>query len=329
MDVSEFDLIDSCFAPLSKDYEEAYGLKNDAALISEHPDSSTVVTMDTLIAGVHFFNSDPADDIARKCLRVNLSDLAAMGAKPTAYTLSMAYSDDLNAPWVKSFVRGLDADQQEFSIRLIGGDTVKTHGPLTITITCFGSVPRHRCLKRNTATPGQDIWVSGTLGDSAAGLQILKGEVSFDNQELRDVLVHRYQVPMPRIGLGICLLNDNISNTAMDVSDGLLADLSHITKASKVGATVLEQKLPYSNALKALFSKNETLKMVELAVTGGDDYELLFTADKLYRKKINDLARKLSLKISCIGSINSDKGVSLIEENGNHIHLSKMGWKHF
>ncbi|MEH6631875.1 MAG: thiamine-phosphate kinase [Halopseudomonas aestusnigri] len=328
MDISEFDLIESCFAPLSIGYDEAYALKNDAALISEHPDRSTVVTMDTLIAGVHFFITDPAEDIARKCLRVNLSDLAAMGAEAFAYTLSMAYNENIDGQWVKSFTSGLAADQKLFSIHLIGGDTVKTPGPLTITVTCFGHVPRHHCLKRNTALPGQDIWVSGTLGDAAAGLKILNGDANSSNSEFRQNLIKRFRVPQPRTELGCYLLKESISNTAMDVSDGLLADLTHITSASKVGATIQEKDLPFSNAFNSLMSENKDLK-TKLAVAGGDDYELLFTADRNQRDKIIALSRTLSIKLTRIGIVEKGEEVSLLREDGSLFQITNLGWKHF
>ncbi len=328
MDKSEFDLIDSYFSPLSNGYEEAYALKNDAALISEQPNKSTVVTMDTLIAGVHFFISDPAEDIARKCLRVNLSDLAAMGADARAYTLSIAYNDDLDSQWVKSFTSGLASDQQRFSIHLIGGDTVKTSGPLTITVTCFGAVPRHQCHRRNTAQPDQDIWVSGTLGDAAAGLKILNCEMNFENSELRQDLITRYRLPRPRMELGNRLLEQKISNTAMDVSDGLLADLTHITSSSKVGAVLYEEDLPFSKAFNALMVENKDLK-TELAVTGGDDYELLFTANHQSREEIANLSNSLSLKLSRIGAIVEGEGISLLRKNGDTFSITRTGWKHF
>ncbi|WP_419904179.1 thiamine-phosphate kinase [Kiloniella sp.] len=328
MDKSEFDLIESYFAPLSKGYEEAYSLKNDAALISVHPDHSTVVTMDTLVAGVHFLITDPAADIARKCLRVNLSDIASMGAEAFAYTLSMAYNDDLDSEWVRSFTNGLESDQKRFSLHLIGGDTVKTPGPLTITVTCFGTVPRHQCFKRSTAQPGQDVWVSGNLGDSGAGLKILTGEIDVKNTSFREELIKRYRLPQPRMALGVQLLNQQLTNTAMDVSDGLLADLSHITNSSDVAAILFEENLPLSNAFTNLMIGNADLK-TELAVTGGDDYELLFTADRIHRDKITELSNILSLKITRIGEITEGRGVSLIRKNGEEFSITETGWKHF
>ncbi|MCZ4280135.1 thiamine-phosphate kinase [Kiloniella laminariae] len=328
MEKSEFDLIKSYFAPLASGYEEAFDLLNDAALISEKPQASTVVTMDTLIAGVHFLMSDPAGDIARKCLRVNLSDLAAMGAAAFGYSLSMAYNSQIDVGWVKEFTTALGEDQQRFSCHLIGGDTVVTPGPLTITITCFGSVARHQCLKRNTAEVGEDVWVSGDLGDSAAGLKLLNKELDVSDAEARAQLIHRYRVPEPRCDLGIELLQNAISRTAMDVSDGLLADLGHIARASNIAVELYEDKIPRSAAFSALMSSSPDLGLA-LAVTGGDDYEIVFTSDPAQEQAIQELSRKLSLKLSKIGKVVSGHGVRLICRNGKTFLPTKAGWTHF
>ncbi|WP_020593313.1 thiamine-phosphate kinase [Kiloniella laminariae] len=328
MEKSEFDLIKSYFAPLASGYDEAFGLLNDAALISENPQASTVVTMDTLIAGVHFLMSDPAGDIARKCLRVNLSDLAAMGATAFGYSLSMAYNSQIETGWVREFTAALGEDQKRFSCHLIGGDTVVTPGSLTITITCFGSVARHQCLQRNTALVGEDVWVSGDLGDSAAGLKLLTKVLTAPEPEKAAHLIRRYRVPEPRCNLGIELLQRAYSRTAMDVSDGLLADLGHIAHASNVAVELYEDKIPLSAAFVEVMSGCPD-QGLELAVTGGDDYELVFTSDPSQEQNIRELSAKLSLKLSKIGKVISGQGVQLICRNGEIFLPAKGGWTHF
>ncbi len=328
MDKAEFDLIKSYFAPLTNGYKEAYGLTNDAALISLDNDRSSVVTMDTLVEGVHFFSSDPAGDIARKCLRVNLSDLAAMGAMPVGYTLSMAYRDDITSNWVQDFTAALAEDQYTFNCHLIGGDTVSTPGPLTITIACFGSVPRAQCLKRSTAKEGYDIWVSGTIGDSTAGLKILKGELTCSDKDHSEFLIKSYRVPNPRVKLGVTLLQDEISITALDVSDGLMADAGHIAKESGLQGRIFADAVPLSPAFKALYQSTPE-EGLKTAVTGGDDYELLFTAPPSERATIENLSLQLALPITRIGITQAGMGILLIGKDGNSINLSHQGWKHF
>jgi thiamine-monophosphate kinase len=328
VDKTEFDLIKSYFAPLTSNYPEAYGLRNDAALISEDPDKSTVVTMDTLVEGIHFFSSDPAEDIAKKSLRVNLSDLAAMGAKPTGYTLSISYNTSVSVEWVQAFTKGLAADQKIFKCHLIGGDTVSTPGPLTIALTCFGSVPRNKCLYRTTGLEDDDIWVSGTIGDSAAGLKLLKKEVKTKNSNAESFLVNRYRVPQPRTLLGIALLERDISQTALDVSDGLLADVNHIAKGSDLQARIFSSKIPLSNAYQDVF-QNTPDRGILLAATGGDDYEILFTAQPKKQEQILELSKELNIQITRIGVLTQGNDTLLLDKNNEEITVTNNGWTHF
>ncbi|WP_417453152.1 thiamine-phosphate kinase [Kiloniella sp.] len=328
MDKTEFDLIKSYFAPLTAGYPEAYNLTNDAALISEDPDRSSVVTMDTLVESVHFLSTDPAEGIARKALRVNLSDLAAMGAKPKGYTLSISYSASLASDWVSSFTQGLADDQKNFGCHLIGGDTVSTPGPLTISLTCFGSVPRGKCLHRTTAEEGDDIWVSGTIGDSAAGLKLLKGEINTKNSAAKSFLIDRYRVPQPRIPLGIALLEQDISKTALDVSDGLLADVKHIADGSHLQASITASKIPLSNPFRDMY-QGITDPEIHLAASGGDDYELLFTASHSNKGKVIELSENLNIPVTRIGVLTKGRGVLLLDRDNKSMPVSEYGWKHF
>ncbi len=328
MDKTEFDLIKSYFAPLTSNYPEAYDLRNDAALISEDPDKSTVVTMDTLVEGIHFFSSDPAEDIAKKSLRVNLSDLAAMGAKPTGYTLSISYNTSVSVEWVQAFTKGLAADQKIFKCHLIGGDTVSTPGPLTIALTCFGSVPRNKCLHRTTGLEDDDIWVSGTIGDSAAGLKLLNKEIKIDNPDIESFLVDRYRVPQPRTSLGIALLERGISQTALDISDGLLADINHIAKGSNLQARIFSSDIPLSNAFQGVFQDTPD-HGIQIAATGGDDYEILFTAKSKNEYQIIELSKELNVSITRIGTLVQGKNTLLLDKKNKEIPVVKSGWQHF
>ncbi|KLN59361.1 hypothetical protein WH96_17835 [Kiloniella spongiae] len=328
MDKTEFDLIKSYFAPLTSNYPEAYSLTNDAALISEDPDRSTVVTMDTLVEGIHFFSTDPAEDIARKSLRVNLSDLAAMGAKPKGYTLSISYNASITSEWVKAFTKSLAVDQEAFECHLLGGDTVSTPGPLTIAITCFGSVPRGKCLHRTTGQEGDDVWVSGTIGDSAVGLKLLKKEIKTDNSRAETFLIDRFRIPQPRTLLGIALLERDISQTALDVSDGLLADVNHIAEGSNLQARIISSRIPLSKSFQNVL-KNTLDQGIQLAATGGDDYEILFTTKPKNKEKVIELSEELNIPITRIGALTQGKGTLLLDKNNNEIPITRSGWKHF
>ncbi|WP_120496616.1 thiamine-phosphate kinase [Kiloniella sp. EL199] len=328
MDKTEFDLIKSYFAPLTCNYPEAYNLRNDAALINEGSDRSTVVTMDTLVEGIHFFSTDPPEDIARKSLRVNLSDLAAMGANPKGYTLSISYNTSVSSEWVKAFTKGLAADQEIFECHLIGGDTVSTPGPLTIALTCFGSVPRNKCLHRTTGRLDDDIWVSGTIGDSAAGLKLLKKEIKTENSAAETFLVNRYRIPQPRTLLGIALLERDICQTALDVSDGLIADINHIAEGSNLQARIFLSDIPLSDAFRDVF-QGALDQGRQLAVTGGDDYEILFTSKSKNRSQVFELSEELDIPITQIGTLTQGNRTLLLDKSNKEITVAKSGWTHF
>ncbi len=219
---SEFDLIAKLFAPLSKSAPGAFGLTDDAAVIAPLPGHELVMTTDALVEGVHFRSDDPPDTIAKKALRVNLSDLAAKGAEAIGYLLAISLPKRLDMPWMEAFVRGLGDDQARFGVSLHGGDTTSTPGPLTLAVTAFGSVPAGHMTRRNGARAGDLVFVSGTIGDAGAGLHNAKS----------DYLVNRYRVPEPRMALGRALRG--IASASLDVSDGLLADLGHIAQTSEV-----------------------------------------------------------------------------------------------
>jgi thiamine-monophosphate kinase len=298
--LGEFDLIWRFFKAGSESMAQTQtdqvllGIGDDCALLQPDPAQSLAVTSDMLVEGRHFFAGANAEWLGHKALAVNLSDLAAMGAKPLGFTLALALPN-ANADWLAQFSQGLFRLAQLWQCPLIGGDT--TQGPLTICITALGHVPTGAAIKRSGAKIGDDIWVSGTLGDARLALGALRSEWLLDPSSLENVLPRMHQ-PEPRIALGLQLRG--IASSALDVSDGLLGDLRHILTASQVNAEVLIDQLPTSPTLAA---QTERLRR-QCAANGGDDYELCFTAPKHKRVEIESLSTAI-LPLTRIGSITS------------------------
>ena len=316
----EFAFIARRLRPLAAGMPGALELLDDAALLDPPPGAQLVLTKDAMVAGVHFLPDDPPAQIAQKLLRVNLSDLAAMGAAPLGYLLALMRAKDTSEDWLAGFCEGLAADQAEFGIGLLGGDTVSTPGPLTLSLTAIGAVPKGQALLRSTARPGEEVWVSGTLGDGALGLKVLLGELDAP-EPARSQLIARYRLPQPRLALGQALRG--LAGAALDVSDGLLADLGHILETSGVGATVRTPELPLSAAARELPGAREA------ALAGGDDYELLFTGAAERRREVEALARRLGLPLTRIGAIEAAPGLRVLAEDGKEIAVTTAGWQHF
>lgn len=300
----EFTLIEKYFSPLAA--EAGLGLKDDAAFFTPPPGCSLVMTQDAMTAGIHFFPDDPADLIARKLLRVNLSDLAAKGAKPIGYLMSLLLPNDTEDTWVADFARGLAEDQHEFGIKLFGGDTSCIQGPLTLSLTAIGGVPAEKMIRRSGAKPGDAVYVTGTLGDAALGLRIRRGELPAN-----EFLENRYLLPQPR-----SLPNVPVS-ACLDISDGFAQDAEHLADASGVRLVIEYDRLPVSDAARAMLSQIPNSEAVILA--GGDDYELLFTASPHEVK--GEYAR--------IGHVETGTGVSILDASGQSIALKQKGWRHF
>ncbi len=318
----EFGLIARYFAPLAAAEAGAFGLLDDAAVITHEPGHQIVVTTDALVGGVHFIGDEPARDIARKALRVNLSDLAAMAAVPRAYSLALALPDEVAEDWVADFAAGLGEDQAVFGIDLIGGDTVATPGPLVVAITAHGQCKEGRAVRRAGARPGDRIYVSGTIGDAALGLRVLRGALVVDDGEM---LTARYRLPEPRTTLGPRLAG--IATAMIDVSDGLVADLGHIAVASDVGATIRADAIPLSRVVRRLVAADPAHLIT--AMTGGDDYELLFTAPDDRGGEIAGLAAELDISLSDIGEIGRNQGVRVVAADGETISTGAGGYRHF
>ncbi len=321
----EFELIASYFAPLAVGFPGALGLADDGALIAPTPGHATVATVDMLIRGVHFLADDSADLIARKLLRVNLSDLAAMGAKPSVYFLAVALPDDMDASWISDFASGLATDQVEFGIILAGGDTTATDGAMTLSLTALGEVPEGTAILRSGASPDQDIYVSGTIGDAALGLKLIKGEIAGHQAGDFPFLATRYRLPEPRVALGIAVRE--IASAGADISDGLVADLGHICEASGAGAEIDAALLPLSDEARRLVTAEPAL--VETVLTGGDDYELVLTVDPSKAPALEAASQGAGIKMTRIGRTGSESRIDIRVEDGDKISIKSSGYKHF
>ena len=321
----EFDLIERFFRPLSRAAPGAFALGNDGALLTPPAGASLVVTKDLMVAGVHYPEGEEPATVARRLLRVNLSDLAAMGAAATAYALGLALPEDVADDWVEAFAAGLARDQEAFGIALIGGDTVATKGPAVLSLTAFGTVAGDACLTRAGAGEGDDIYVSGTVGDATLGLRAVRGGLADLTTEDHAALAARFRLPEPRLALGAALVG--IATCAIDVSDGLVADLGHICAESGVAARIGADAVPLSAAARRAIDGGEAA--IADLVTGGDDYELLFCAPSAERDAIEAIGRRLELAVSRIGAIEHGQGVTVMDADGQPLALGRSGYQHF
>ena len=322
--MDEFALIAELLAPLSRGEPGAFGLTDDAALVDVSDGHQLVVTKDMLVAGVHFMADDVPDLVARKLLRVNLSDLAAMGATPKAYLVGLAAPRDVDDDWLRGFAGGLAEDQAAFSVTLIGGDTVSTEGPLTVSLTALGEAPAGLALRRNGARPGDSVFVSGSIGDSALGLDALKGGLGGLDRKSRAYLIDRYHLPRPRLELAARLRG--LAHAAIDISDGLIADLDHVCRVSGVGADIEASRVPLSAAARAALATDPAL--IDRVLTGGDDYELLFTVPGGDADRIAGMAADLSLPLTMIGRIIPGAGVTVRDSQNRPMEFISTGWRH-
>ena len=319
----EDDLIARYFRPLATD-PGALGLVDDAAVLTSSGDD-LVVTTDAVIEGVHFLPGDPPDTIARKALRVNLSDLAAKGAVPAGFVLTLALREAKEA-WLAPFARALGEDAAAFNCPVLGGDTVSTPGPLMISITAFGRVPPGRMVRRTDAKPGDRIAVTGTIGDAALGLRMLKGEGEGFDTSSREFLIQRYRVPQPRNALALAIRDH--ASASMDVSDGLAGDLTKLCAASGVSATVSLADVPLSAPVRAFIAKGRS--DIEAAMSGGDDYEVLCTVPENRWDSFAAAARQAGIQVSAIGRIEAGTAVPrFLDASGQPIQLKRLSYSHF
>lgn len=326
----EFETITRLFAPLSDGAPGAFGLTDDAAVLPTPPDTDLVVTSDTLVCGVHFLADDPPETVAAKLLAVNLSDLAAMAAVPAAYTLAAAWPKDTTFAWQQAFADGLGKAQKAAAIHLVGGDTVATPGPMALTLTAMGFVQRGRALRRGGAAPGDSLFVSGTIGDATLGLAALTGNGLSDLAPSdRDALVDRYREPTARTGLGLAIRD--IATAAVDISDGLVADVGHMAALSRTRIVIDCNRVPLSAAARRACTT--TPERGTAILTGGDDYELAFTVTDAEREALRAATEGLGVEITEIGHVEADPdGVGAVvcrDTDGTLVDVGAGGYRHF
>jgi thiamine-monophosphate kinase len=325
MPSGEDDLIARYFKPLAA-APGALGLTDDAAILQAGGDD-IVITTDAIVAGVHFLPDDPPDTVARKALRVNLSDLAAKGAEPAGFVLTLALRD-VNETWLAPFARALGEDADQFGCPLLGGDTVSTPGPAMISVTAFGRLPLGKMVRRSTARVGDTLVVTGTIGDATLGLAILKEEQGplESDATARAALIERYRVPQPRVALARAVRNH--ASGAMDVSDGLMGDLAKLCGASNVSAVVEAAALPLSAPAGTWLASDPSL--VTRLVSGGDDYEILCTVPENRLAAFEAAARSAGVSVSVIGRIVAGKAAPRLVDAGNReIPLDRQSYSHF
>ncbi len=316
--LDEFDSIARLFRPLAAATPEALCLLDDAAILPSRPGFELVVTTDAMVEGVHFLAEDPPDCVARKLLRVNLSDLAAKAAEPYGYLLAVAWSPEWGREKRAAFARGLGEDQAVFGLGLFGGDTVSTPGPMSVSATLFGWAKAGTTVRRSGARVGDAVLVSGTIGDGWLGLKAARGELDLPAEDLA-YLVGRYRLPEPRLGLRSLLAR--YAKAAADVSDGLLADAGHIGEASGVGVEIDLDRLPLS-APAARFGE-ERLQFA----AGGDDYEVVCTAAQKDVEPMIAAAAEAGARLTAIGRVVDGEGVSA-RLHGHAVALDRTGWRH-
>jgi len=321
--LSEFDLIQEYFQRPHHASRATLGIGDDCALLTPAPGMQTAISSDMLVEGRHFFAGENALRLGHKSLAVNLSDLAAMGARPVGFTLALALPS-AERDWLAGFSQGLFALADAHNIELIGGDT--TRGPLTICITVFGELAPGRALRRSAALPGDDLWISGTLGDARLALAAYRGELATPLTDAEHALAAvRMHTPIPRVALGVALAESGMAHAAIDISDGLVGDLGHILKRSGVGATLDVDALPPGQVLA---TQHAALRRAYCAA-GGDDYELCFTAPTSARAAILVIAGSTATPVTRVGSIDAEAGLRLIDAQGAALDLGLAGFDHF
>jgi thiamine-monophosphate kinase len=321
-------LIARYFKPLAK-HPGAFALADDAAAIVPPRGCDLVLKTDGIVGGVHFFPDDPPDVVGKKALRVNLSDLAAKGAEPLGFLLTLALPVEIGDAWLAPFARGLGADADLFGCPLFGGDTVRTGGPVTISIAVFGAVPHGKMVRRAGARSGDRVLVTGTIGDAALGLLLRRDGSAAARwglgRDRQDHLTSRFLVPQPRTAIALALRAH--ASAAMDVSDGLAGDLAKLCGVSGVAAEVELARLPLSDAARAALAKEPAL--IETIVTGGDDYEVLACVPAEEVEALRRAAAAAGVALTEIGTVGAGEGARLLDAKGKALALAHPSFSHF
>jgi thiamine-monophosphate kinase len=312
---AEFALIARHFRPLAA--PGALDLQDDAAVLTPPAGRELVLTVDAMVAGVHFLPDDPPDLVARKLLRVNLSDLAAKGAVPLGYLMTVSTPRNMPDDWFAGFAAGLAQDQATFGVALLGGDTTSTPGPVSLSLTAIGHVTPGAMVRRRGAKPGDGVWVTGTIGDGALGLAVADGRLA----DLSGTLLDRYRLPQPRLGLAIA----GVASAGMDVSDGLVQDLGHLCRAGGLGAEIEAAHVPLSAAARAAGPE-----WLATCLTGGDDYELLLAVSPGREDALRAAAQAAGVPVTWIGTfLAGEPRVTVRGPDGTPMALGAGGWSHF
>jgi thiamine-monophosphate kinase len=324
----EDQLIARYFAPLAT-HPGAFGLIDDAAAVAPPPGCDIVLKTDAIVGGIHFFDDDPADAVAQKALRVNLSDLAAKGATPLGFLLSIALPKGISESWLAAFSDGLQRDVVQFDCPLFGGDTVRSPGPVMISVTVIGSVPARTMVKRGGAKAGDHVVVTGTIGDAALGLKLRQDDSTAARWKLdgamREHLLNRYLVPQPRNALAEVLRTH--ANGGMDVSDGLAGDLTKLCRASGVSAEIDVSRVPLSAAGKAALTADATL--IGPLLTGGDDYEVLATVSAAKLNAFMAAANRTGVPVTDVGVVTAGGEQPKFVWNGRQLDFARRSFSHF
>lgn len=314
----EFEIIRQYFAPLAANAPGAFNLQDDAATIMPKPGFETVVTTDAIVAGVHFLDDESPSNIAAKLCGSNLSDLAAMGAKPVGFTLACAWPKGTPLSTIAAFTEGLREWVDGFDFPLLGGDTVSTPGPATFSLTAIGEIATGQCLRRNGAKAGDKVFVTGTIGDGALGLLAARGELNFVDAKHRAFLEDRFRRPTPRVSAGQAIVGQ--ASACLDISDGLVQDLSHIANASGVSIQLDAVSVPLSAAAQSTLNTHPEL--LPTILSGGDDYELLMSA--------SEMPTGLDVMVTEIGTVmTGPASVAIRDKQGEEIRLANTGYNHF
>ncbi len=321
-------------APLTEGDPGAFGLKDDCALLTPEPGTELVLKTDPVAEGVHFLPGDAPEDIAWKALAVNVSDLAAKGATPVGYLMALSFPEAPSRVWLSAFVAGLHDAQTRFGCRLLGGDTDRRPGPLTVSITAVGAVPRGKIVQRGTAKPGDKVFVSGTIGDAGLGLALLCDHRRTGEWFLSDLqseaLVQRYRRPEPRLALGPALRQ--YASAAMDVSDGLVKDLDRMLRASRVAGNLRAGEVPLSAAARkfvAVAPHDQSGERLARLLTAGDDYEVLAAVPARHAVEFGSAAATAGVPVTEIGDLSAGSGLIVDGPDSSPLPLDRTGWDHF
>ena len=325
--LDEFGLIARYLAPLAT-HPGADGLRDDAAVLARDSlAGDLVITTDAIVAGVHFLADEDPALVAERLLRVNLSDLAAKCARPIGYQLTLAMTGEQTGEWMEAFTRGLGANQAAFGWSMLGGDTVRTPGPLSLGLTAIGELCGPHVPRRGGGQAGDDVWMTGWIGDGALGLAVAQGEVDFLPAAAAAAAERKFRLPEPRVAFGMALGHTGVATASADVSDGLIADLGHICAGSRLAATLEADAVPFSDAGRAAVAHDPA--WLPRLLNGGDDYEIVFTAPPDAAAAVRKAGEETGLAVTRIGCLAAGEGVTVRRPDGSVVPVEGGGYSHF